>query len=56
MDVRFDCSGCVSWNKVSLPHLEPFFDPHPDLLTMTKSDWEEITEEVFKDIFKKSRC
>lgn len=25
-----------------------FFNPHPELLSMTKKDWHEITEDVFK--------
>ena len=53
----FGCDACQDvcpWNKFSLPHHEPSFRPHPDLLGMTKNDWEEITEAVFKDIFKKS--
>jgi len=48
------CQDVCPWNRFSLPHKEPKFDPHPDLLQMTKNDWEEITDEVFKKIFKKS--
>lgn len=48
------CQDVCPWNRFSKRHQEPAFEPHPDLLTMRKSDWEEITEEVFKEIFKKS--
>ncbi len=56
-DWMFGCDICQDvcpWNKFSLPHQEPFFAPHPNLLQMTRQDWEEITEAVFRDIFKKS--
>lgn len=48
------CQDVCPWNRFSKRHREPAFEPHPNLLTMRKSDWEEITEEVFKEIFKKS--
>lgn len=48
------CQEVCPWNRFSKPHGEPAFEPHPDLLQMNKKDWEEITEEVFKRIFKKS--
>ncbi|WP_375242115.1 tRNA epoxyqueuosine(34) reductase QueG [Lacinutrix sp.] len=48
------CQDVCPWNKFSKPHSQPLFNPHPELLDMTKKDWEEITEDVFKKVFQKS--
>ena len=48
------CQDVCPWNKFSKPHSEPLFNPHPDLLSMTKKDWENITEETFRAVFKDS--
>lgn len=48
------CQDVCPWNRFSKPHREPLFDPHPDLLEMTLKDWEEITEDVFRKVFKNS--
>ncbi len=56
-DWMFGCDICQDvcpWNRFSKPHNEPLFNPNPDLLSMTKKDWEEITEDVFQKVFKKS--
>lgn len=56
-DWMFGCDICQDvcpWNRFSKPHNEPLFNPHPDLLQMTKQDWEEITRETFNEIFQKS--
>ena len=56
-DWMFGCDVCQDvcpWNRFSKSHNEPLFNPNPELLSMTKKDWEEITEEVFKKIFKDS--
>ncbi|MEM9000689.1 MAG: tRNA epoxyqueuosine(34) reductase QueG [Bacteroidota bacterium] len=56
-DWMFGCDVCQDvcpWNRFSKPHSEPLFHPHPELLSMTKKDWDEITEEVFQKVFKKS--
>ena len=56
-DWMFGCDVCQDvcpWNRFSKPHNEPLFNPNPDLLSMTKKDWEEITVDVFQKVFKKS--
>ena len=56
-DWMFGCDICQDvcpWNKFSKAHSEPLFNPHPELLDMTKKDWEEITQDTFSKVFKKS--
>jgi epoxyqueuosine reductase len=48
------CQDVCPWNRFSINHHEPAFSPHPDLLRMTREDWQDITEETFSKIFKKS--
>ncbi len=48
------CQEVCPWNRFAKRHNEPSFEPHPDLLEMHKEDWEEITESVFRKVFKKS--
>ena len=56
-DWIFGCDVCQDvcpWNRFSKPHQEPLFQPKAELLNYTKQDWQEITEEVFKKVFKDS--
>ncbi|AVI50292.1 tRNA epoxyqueuosine(34) reductase QueG [Pukyongia salina] len=56
-DWMFGCDVCQDvcpWNRFSRAHREPLFDPNPELLQLSKGDWEEITEEVFMRLFKNS--
>lgn len=56
-DWMFGCDICQDvcpWNRFSKSHNEPLFNPPSKLLEMSKNDWEEITEDVFKKVFKKS--
>jgi len=48
------CQDVCPWNRFSRPHSEPAFEPHPDLEKIERSDWEELTAEVFQKVFKKS--
>ncbi|MEZ4816522.1 MAG: tRNA epoxyqueuosine(34) reductase QueG [Flavobacteriaceae bacterium] len=48
------CQDVCPWNRFSKAHSEPLFNPHPELLSKSKKEWKEITEEVFAEIFKKS--
>ena len=56
-DWIFGCDVCQDvcpWNRFSKPHNNTAFDPHKDLLQMSKTDWKDLTEEVFQELFKKS--
>ena len=48
------CQQVCPWNSFSLQHNEPAFNPHPDLLSMSKGDWEDLQEDTFKELFRKS--
>ena len=48
------CQDVCPWNRFSTPHQEPQFEPSPELLQMSKGDWQEITESVFDRLFAKS--
>lgn len=48
------CQDVCPWNKFSAPHNTPEFKPNENLKLMHNFEWKELTEQVFKDIFKKS--
>ncbi len=48
------CQDVCPWNRFATPHNESAFEPTENLLSMTKNEWLDITEEVFNTIFKKS--
>ncbi|MDX8552476.1 tRNA epoxyqueuosine(34) reductase QueG [Tenacibaculum sp. 1B UA] len=56
-DWMFGCDVCQDvcpWNRFSQPHEENLFTPQESLLQMTKRDWQELTQETFSKVFKKS--
>ncbi|NMH25959.1 tRNA epoxyqueuosine(34) reductase QueG [Flavobacterium solisilvae] len=56
-DWMFGCDVCQDvcpWNRFSKAHSEPLFTPYPELLSYSKKDWEEITEETFAKVFTNS--
>lgn len=56
-DWMFGCDVCQDvcpWNRFSKSHNQPLFNPQEGLLDMTKRDWEELTQETFSKVFKKS--
>ena len=48
------CQDVCPWNKFSKPHKEPLFQSTPELMKMSREEWNEITEETFNKIFKNS--
>lgn len=53
----FGCDTCQDvcpWNRFSKPHHETQFEPLPEVLNLSTSEWENMTEESFKKIFKNS--
>ena len=53
----FGCDVCQEscpWNRFSSPTSEVNFSPIPAILNFSTNDWEELTEENFKIIFKDS--
>jgi len=48
------CQNVCPWNRFSVLHTEQAFDPAVELLEMNKRDWNEITEDVFRKVFKDS--
>ena len=48
------CQDVCPWNRFSKPNNEIEFTPLNEVLNFSKNDWEELTEESFKIIFKQS--
>jgi len=48
------CQDVCPWNRFSKPTRETAFTPIPQILHFSTSEWEELTEETFKEIFRYS--
>lgn len=48
------CQDVCPWNRFSKAHEELAFEPKPLLLQMTKVNWNELNETIFKELFGKS--
>jgi epoxyqueuosine reductase len=48
------CQDVCPWNRHAKAHQEPLFDPKDGLLDLTKADWEDMSEELFKNLFRYS--
>lgn len=48
------CQDVCPWNRFSKQHQEMKFNPNPGLLELSKEEWNELTQEKFQKIFKKS--
>lgn len=53
----FGCDTCQDvcpWNRFSKPHRESDFDPIPAILNLSTKEWEDLSEENFKQLFRHS--
>ena len=48
------CQQVCPWNRFSQPHHEEKFNPKDELLKMKRQDWQEITEDIFEQLFEGS--
>ena len=48
------CQDVCPWNRFSKPAAEAAFTPVPEILNLSTKEWENITEETFKILFKES--
>lgn len=56
-DWMFGCDVCQDvcpWNRFSKPNSELNFSPIREILNLSKAEWEAMSEEAFKKIFKNS--
>ncbi len=53
----FGCDTCQDvcpWNRFSQPNQEPAFSPIPEILNLSSREWENLTEQQFREVFRHS--
>ena len=56
-DWMFGCDICQDvcpWNRFAKPHQQEKFTPNPVLKNIDKSQWQELSQELFSELFRKS--
>lgn len=48
------CQDVCPWNRFSKPNTEPYLKPLPEVLNLSMGEWEQISEDSFKQYFKQS--
>ena len=48
------CQDVCPWNRFAKPHQEPRFNPSADFSNMENQEWEDLSEEVFRKVFRDS--
>ncbi len=48
------CQDVCPWNRFSSPHNEPLFEPSSALMELHQKDWEQLDNEQYNQIFRKS--
>lgn len=48
------CQDVCPWNRFSKPHNEPLFSAKPNIIDYDKNQWNDLTQELFNEVFRKS--